>query len=108
MKENKIYYQVTCRKFGESHNTTVIYHYNSMLEAFEKYMHCFKVYGGLDEYNRMKVSVELYKIDRSTNNVEDVATVVACGYDIVNNYVYDTETYNEMRAQYYEKFSTLS
>ena len=107
MKENKIYFQVTCRKFGESHNTTMIYHYNSMLEAYEHYLHCYKVYGGLDELNRMRCSVELYKIDRSSHRVNDVATVVACGYDVVDCYVFDDETYNEMRAQYYEKYDTL-
>ena len=104
MKENKIYYQVTCRKFGESHNMTMIYTYNDMLEAYKKYSHCYKVYEDLEEIEKMRVSVELYVIDRSSMGVKQVATVVACGFNVVCNYVYDKETYNEMLARYCDSF----
>ena len=107
MRENRIYFQVTCRKFGDSHNMTVLYHYNDMLEAYEKYKHCAQVYADLEEIEKMRISVELYKVDRSSHKVTDVATVVACGYNVVNNYIYDEETYNEMKARYYEKYDTL-
>lgn len=100
MKENRIYYQLTLRKFGESKNSTVIYTFNDSLEAYKAYVKFRNRYNSQEDLQKMRSAVEFYVIDRTSQGVKQLTTICACGYNIIDNYIENEEIYREIYARY--------
>jgi hypothetical protein len=103
MKENKIYFQLTVRKFCADFNKSSIFTYNEVEKAYERYTDFRRMYNELEAEEKSRVSIELYVIDRSSLGVKQITTVVACGYGILDNYIEDAELFNEIVARYCNK-----
>lgn len=85
MTENKIYYQVTARKFEDDHNISTIYTFNCGDEAYKKFYHCADVYDNLTPEQRGRVAVELHIIDRTVSGVRNVIPVAMIGYGLYDD-----------------------
>ena len=100
MKENKVYYQLTLRKFGESRNLTTIMTFNDSVEAYTQYAKARERYNAQEELKKMRTAVEFYVVDRTAHGVKQLSTISACGYNIIDNYIEDEELYSEIYARY--------
>lgn len=108
MKENKIYYQLTLRKFGELKNSTIIYTFNDCLEAYKTYAKFRDRYNAKEDFQKMRCSVEFYVIDRTSQGVKQLTTICACGYNILDNYIENEEIYNEILSRYFDTLPPVS
>ena len=100
MKENKIYFQVTLRKFEDNRNRTLIYTYNDSLEAYKFYDVCKARYNAQEDLEKMRSAVEFYAVDRSVSGVKQLSCICGCGYNVVDNYIEDEELFDEIYARY--------
>lgn len=100
MKENKVYFQVTLRKFDDNRNRTLIYTYNDSLEAYKFYDVCKARYNAQEDIEKMRSAVEFYVVDRTAYGVKQLSTICACGYNVVDNYIEDEKLFDEIYARY--------
>ena len=105
MKENKIYYQITFRKYRDTFNDTRIITFNDPRKAYEAYRSYAERYRAKEETEKMRECIVLQMVNNTPPHNVSTSTLVSCGHDIVDNFTLEPELLETLECDYLDRHS---
>lgn len=105
MRENKVFYQVSIRKYKYDYNDTRLITFNDPRKAYELYRVYAEQYRAKEQIDKMRECIVLQVVNNTPPHNVTSATIVSCGHDVVDNFTLEPDLLETLERDYLDRHS---